>query len=321
MNLQQLRYLVATADAGTMTRAAQSIHVAQPSLSRAVRALEGELGVTVFERDGRGIRVTAEGGEIVAIARRILADVDRLATVTHRDVLRVTAVVGQAREIGSPTVARFVTTDHRRAALDVVETPSDVVERVRDGRARVGILDLPAPADLHAVSLGWQELVLLHPRDWRLDDPFDVMGLGDVPLLSPGSGDWRRAAIEDGLRSFGIRPTIAAEASDPDLLVGLVQEGAGAWFSYGRQAQAAVDGGAGMVHLDPPLVREVGVITAGEPDRDIRDFIDIASAETEASLWPVGDPMLDRAVWMRGSTVFTTPPPATTVRPPPLAPA
>lgn len=321
MNLQQLRYLVATADAGTMTRAAQSVHVAQPSLSRAVRALEVELGVTVFERDGRGIRVTPQGDEIVAIARRILAEVDRLAGVAGRDVLRVTAIVGQAREIASPAVARFVTTDHRRAALDVVDMPADVVERVRDGRARVGILDLPVPRDLHAISLGWQELVLLHPRDWRLDDPLDVMGLADVPLLSPGSGDWRHAAIEDGLRSFGIRPTIAAEASDPDLLVGLVQEGAGAWFSYGRQAQAAVDGGAGVVHLDPPLVREIGVVTVDGPDRDTNDFIDIARAETAATLWPVGDPMLDRAVWIRGTTLFTTPPPATTVRPPPLTPA
>jgi hypothetical protein len=69
-----------------------------------------------------------------------------MAAVARRDVLRVAAVVGQAREIGSPAVARFVTADHRRAALDVVETPSDVVERVRDGRASVGIIDLPAPA-------------------------------------------------------------------------------------------------------------------------------------------------------------------------------
>src|SRR5690606_23732793 len=102
------------------------------------------------------------------------------------------------------------------------------------------------------------------------------MALGDIPLLSPGTGDWRHAVLEDGLRSFGIRPRIAAEASDPDLLVGLVQEGAGAWFSYGRQARAAVDGGAKLVHLDPPLVREVGIVTASEPDPVIQALIDIA---------------------------------------------
>ena len=50
MNLQQLRYLIATADEGTMTRAAESLHVAQPALSRAIRGFEAEIGITVFER-------------------------------------------------------------------------------------------------------------------------------------------------------------------------------------------------------------------------------------------------------------------------------
>ena len=61
MNLRKLRYLVTTADEGTMTRAAEALHVAQPALSRAVRSLEREIGVTVFERKGRGVRVTRDG--------------------------------------------------------------------------------------------------------------------------------------------------------------------------------------------------------------------------------------------------------------------
>ena len=67
MNLQQLRYVAATADEGTMTRAAAALHVAQPALSRAVRALEAEIEVAVFERDGRGVRVTRQGREVVAL--------------------------------------------------------------------------------------------------------------------------------------------------------------------------------------------------------------------------------------------------------------
>ena len=71
------------------------------------------------------------------------------------------------------------------------------------------------------------------------------------------------------------RPEHRRAASERELLVGLVQDGAGAWFSYGRQAQAAVDGGAGLVHLDPPLVREVGIISLGEPDGVAATFIDM----------------------------------------------
>src|SRR5690606_13280851 len=106
MNLQHLRYLVATADEGTMTRAAAALHVAQPALSRGIRGLEVALGITAFERRGRGVTLTPEGAEAVAIARRVLAEVDRLTAIGR---LRVCSVRGQATEIASPVIARLVT--------------------------------------------------------------------------------------------------------------------------------------------------------------------------------------------------------------------
>jgi DNA-binding transcriptional LysR family regulator len=148
VNLQQLRYLVATADEGTMTRAAAELHVAQPALSRAVRALEAEIGVTVFERDGRGLRVTRQGREVVALARRVLADVQRIASLQATTLLHVSAVTGQAHELASPAVARYMAGGGERVTLDVVDTADGVADAVRDGRSQLGVLDLPAPSDL-----------------------------------------------------------------------------------------------------------------------------------------------------------------------------
>ncbi|MFS8585261.1 MAG: LysR family transcriptional regulator, partial [Acidimicrobiia bacterium] len=129
MNLQQLRYLVATADEGTMTRAAAALHVAQPALSRGIRGLEVELGITAFERRGRGVTLTPEGAEAVAIARRVLAEVDRLTAIGR---LRVCSVRGQATEIASPVIARLVTGGHGRARLDAVDTPAEVFEALSE---------------------------------------------------------------------------------------------------------------------------------------------------------------------------------------------
>src|SRR4051812_40900331 len=72
MNLRQLRYVVATADHGTMTAAAQALFVAQPALSRAIRELERELGVELFARAGRGVALTEAGERIVQHARDAL---------------------------------------------------------------------------------------------------------------------------------------------------------------------------------------------------------------------------------------------------------
>ena len=313
MNLQQLRYVVATADEGTMTQAAAVLHVAQPALSRAIRALEAEIDVAVFERDGRGVRVTRQGREVVALARRVLADVDRIASLNASTVLRVSAITAQAREIASAAVGRFVASGGGRVSLDVVDTPDEVADRVRDGRAQLGVLELPAPPGLQATSLGWQEIVMLHPPDWALPDPFDLTQLPEISLLAPEGDDWRRDRMMEGLRAAGIEPKIAAETNDRSLMVSLVQQGAGAWFSYGREAATAVKGGAGLVHLAPAPLREIGIVSSGNVEGVSADFVDAAKAEAADLLIPVGDPRLADGTWVTdagslGSVPATTVP-------------
>lgn len=316
MNLQQLRYLVATADEGTMTRAAESLHVAQPALSRAVRSLEAEIGITVFERKGRGVKVTGQGGEVIASARRILAEVDRLGSLGRQQVLRVSAILGQAHEVASPTIAAYVTGEHGRVALDVADTSQDVVDQVRDGRAHLGVIELPAPADMWVAALGWQEMMLIHPPGWTLDDPLDVSVLATLPLLSPGSDNWRHAALDTNFRTMGITPNIAAETTQRDMILSLVVQGAGAWFSYGRQAQVATERGAGVVHLSPPAVREIGIIAIDEPAGSAMTFVEIARVETAATLLRGGDERLAGATWISGGEILGTSPPPTSVRSP-----
>lgn len=320
MNLQQLRYLVATADEGTMTRAAESLHVAQPALSRAIRGLEREIGVTVFERKGRGVQVSRQGHEVITVARRILADVDRLSSLGQNEVLRVCAVRDQASEVGTPAVAGFMAGEHGRAALDVVDMSGVVVDHIRNGRAHLGIIELPAPADLWATSLGWQEMVLLHPPDWTLDDPLDARELSGLPLLAPPGDDWRHAALVSNLRALGVDPTIAAEASEHELLTALVLRGAGAWFSCGQQARDAEASGAGLVHLHPAAVREIGIIAVAEPGPAGQAFIDVARAETAAHMLPAGDPLLGSATWISGAQILGSPPTPPSRSPVPVAP-
>ena len=76
MELRQLEYVVAVAEAGHFTRAAATLHVAQPSLSQQIRALERELGTPLFERTSRRVRLTAAGESFLPYARQALAAVD-----------------------------------------------------------------------------------------------------------------------------------------------------------------------------------------------------------------------------------------------------
>ena len=76
MSLHQLRYFVTVAEEGTLRAASERLHVAQPPLSRHIRALEEELGVELFERRPRGMRLLPAGRRFLAEVRTVLAALD-----------------------------------------------------------------------------------------------------------------------------------------------------------------------------------------------------------------------------------------------------
>src|SRR5215472_12367883 len=84
--LRQLQYVVAVAEMMSFRRAAERCNVSQPSLSTQVAEIEAAMGVALFERDRRGVLVTAAGQELVARARRVLVEANDLAQAANRFV-------------------------------------------------------------------------------------------------------------------------------------------------------------------------------------------------------------------------------------------
>ncbi len=81
MNLRDLRYIVALAEHGHFGKAAEACHASQPTLSGQILKLEEELGITIFERSGRSVKVTAVGADILAHARRAIAEADEIQAI------------------------------------------------------------------------------------------------------------------------------------------------------------------------------------------------------------------------------------------------
>jgi len=142
MTFAQLQALVAVAECGSFTAAAARLSLTQPGVSRAVQALERELGVALLDRDGAGAQPTAAGDEILAHARAVLAGAERLrqvagaarGTLTGR--VRVGAFQSVAARVLPARIAAF-RAQHPGVEVSLLEgTDDEVLAWLRRGAAR-----------------------------------------------------------------------------------------------------------------------------------------------------------------------------------------
>jgi DNA-binding transcriptional LysR family regulator len=177
LDLRHLRYLVAVADAGTFTRAAERLFIAQPTLSQQIGRLEQIVGTPLLVRGRDGVRLTAAGAVLLDAARDVLAAVDhgvsqtRQAAGLGRPRLRVALPAGLPDALAVQTASRLRSAaDSAGVAITWMDTPLDAeFSPIREHRADAGLGWLTAspdtlPAPLDAMTLGQFEPEVWIPR-------------------------------------------------------------------------------------------------------------------------------------------------------------
>ena len=281
MDVQQLRYVVAVADTGTFTAAAARCLVAQPSLSQSIARLEREIDVALFTRTGRGVVLSAAGEAFVGAARSALRAFDAIVpevdavrglTAGHLDLVALPTL---ALDPTAPLVAAF---RRRHPGVTVrlahPDGTADLLRAVRDGDCELGITERPRrSAGLVVVPLARQELVVVAPPGSALPDPIGPAELAREPLVTQPVGTSTRALLDDLLTRAGIAPTVAVETDQRELVIPLVQGGAGVAVVSRPVAEQAV--GTVAVHrLRPALWRDLAVVhRAGTPSPAARAFL------------------------------------------------
>ena len=146
MTLTQLRYVAKVAECGSITEAARQLYISQPSLSTAVRELEGELGIVIFNRSARGISLTPDGSEFLSYARQILEQTELLEQrYAHaRPSKRLFAISSQHYAFVVNAFVRLlesVETDEYEMTLRESRT-YEIIEDVAGYRSELGVLYL-----------------------------------------------------------------------------------------------------------------------------------------------------------------------------------
>jgi len=210
LDLRKVRYFVAVAEQLHFGRAAEQLYIAQPVLSRQIRALEAELKVQLFVRDRRTTALTPAGEQLLADARPLLANADatrRRTRIAARG--RDTFTVGFMPGLIVTAAVRALTSHHPELTVDVLRTNwDDQTEVIHDGRVDVSYVRLPIEArGLEVRPLLSEARVVVVPFDHPLagKEQISITDLADEHLLQDPDAvpEWRDIATE--LRDAGHR--------------------------------------------------------------------------------------------------------------------
>ncbi len=231
--LSILPSFVALADTGQVTAAADVLGLPQPTVTRALQRAGTILGVSLYEKAGRGVRLTPAGEAFLPFAREALRNVEAgMAAVAAP--LRGRVAVAFQNVLGEdlvPVLIRTFRADNPGIEFSLLQgSRSQCLDLLRSSRAEVAFVSPPPfDKDLAFVRIGLDELVIIVPRGHRLAGRKNVR-LSEIavePLVLMAMGFGLRSTVQGLLDDAGIHPTISFEGQDIHTLVGLVSAGLG----------------------------------------------------------------------------------------------
>jgi len=275
MNMEWYRIFLHTAKLGNLTKAAQELHITQPSVSYAIKQLEAQLEVKLFDRLSKGVKLTPEGVEL-------LHYVEKSFSILHAGESKLQSLknltagelrIGASGPIIKHLLLPLLDTFHKehptvRIRLSQGKT-SDIRTRLKSGQIDVGLVHLPFSDEELAVShlTDIQDCFVVGEAFRHLAGaPLTSQELSQIPLLLLSEGSSTRQFVESWFSSQGTSAEADMELSSMDMLIELAGRGYGAAFvTKSFIEQELDDGRLFQLHTREPIpARTVGFATRKE---------------------------------------------------------
>jgi LysR family transcriptional regulator, nitrogen assimilation regulatory protein len=262
MDLKQIEYFVHVAELGSFSKAAVVLDIAQPALSRQVRALEAELREVLLLRNGRGVKLTDAGQRLLEHGHGIL----QLVAAAHCDLsARRDEPVGEIVVGLPPSLARRLTlplietfrAELPKARVAIIEGFSaHIAEWLSSGRVDLGLVYNPEPlATIEITPVLIERLCLIGARFAQPQASVALRDLPGYPLVMPQRDHVFRKLMESQAALAGVKLNVAWEVSSVPAILDLVRGGHG----YAALTQTAIRSDSSR---DPPL----SVIPISDPE-------------------------------------------------------
>ncbi|MBY0268987.1 MAG: CysB family HTH-type transcriptional regulator [Burkholderiales bacterium] len=293
MNLNQLRYLREVARNGLkVSDAAETLFTSQPGISKQIRLLEEELGVTILVRNGKRITDITEPGRIVLdIAERMLRDADNLRSVGRefnsggRGTLVIATTHTQARYALPPVVARF-TQRYPQVRLTLREgSPEQIATLLRNGDAEIGIATESDESFADLVTLPcaqWTRSVITPLKHPLLGaGPLTLEKIAAYPLITYDFAFTPDSPIQRAFDAAHIKPNVVLTAIAADVIKAYVEMGMGIGILAKMAFDPARDHGIRLInadHLFAPSTTRIALRRNAFLRGYAYDFIELFSA-------------------------------------------
>jgi DNA-binding transcriptional LysR family regulator len=277
MDLRQLRYALAVAEEGSVTRAAARLHLSQPPLSLQLARLEKELGVVLFRRHRRGLEPTEAGQELISAARRIFAELEAVRKSVQQlgegasGQLRVACMPAAMWGVFPDLLASFRKVAPQMRVQLAEGSIDDVAENVLTGQSEFGVVHLPPSGfpsqqgtlTVHVLDREPMVVALSAELASALPESVNLGALEGFPLITIPTGRWGgpQPLARNACRVYGVEPNLLIVQHVESILM-MVRAGMG-YGLFVRSAGRAIGEGIVLRPFDRelPLV-ETAVLTA-----------------------------------------------------------
>lgn len=274
VNLDLYRVFYTVAKSGSLTRAAEELYISQPAVSRSIKQLETQLGVTLFTRTHRGMKLSAQGGKL--IFDEVERALNLLETAENRIAEMRTSATGTLRIGASDTIFEYFLADkivefHERfpaVKIDLLAdfTP-DTIEKLKDDKCDVAFVNLPISPDpdlkLYGNCMRLNDIFIAGEKYAELSQgTVSLAELKKYPLIFMEENTVARRALDNFLEALGVDLQPSIEVGSWDLMKRLVLRGMGVGVIPREYAmQRLEDKTLFEVRTDPTLpARSVGML-------------------------------------------------------------
>jgi len=262
MDLLQIKYFRVVARVENVTRAAEELHIAQPSLSKTIARLEESLGVPLFERKGKRIRLNQFGKTFLKRVNRSFQELEEgqreLAELSGFE--RGSITVGATTSRLLPSLLSEYLTNHPQVKFRLFQVihQAELQNQLLNGDIDLCISTLPINhLEVHTEPIVTEEIFLAVPDSHRLAGRKSIRleEIADEPLIYYTTECGLREITNDVCRQAAFTPNIAFECTTPEVICGLVRSGLGSAFLPAFLWESMNTDSIAKLHIEAPVCR------------------------------------------------------------------